>query len=137
MHGRAKIFEGLEMILEQKFLKIIYHVNHHQITTNFVSTTFLYDDFFWPHSWLWSSSILATLPALRITFQSCLPRSPPSTTPSAGTLQNLCTCLVLVPALGALLGGECGEQLFNKSVALAENAVKKKIKKFVWQCLLI
>ena len=36
--------------------------------------------------------------------------------PSAGTLQNLCTFLVRVPALGA---------------AIAESAIKKKIKKFL------
>ena len=41
---------------------------------------------------------------------------------SAGTLQNLCTFLVRVPALGA---------------AMVESAVKKKINNFVRLCLLI
>ena len=49
--------------------------------------------------------------------------SSPSAAPSTGTLEILCTFLVRVPVLGAALGGECGEQLFNKSAALAKSVV--------------
>ena len=53
---------------------------------------------------------LSDAPALRITYQSCLVTPSAIADPSAGTLQNLCTFLVRVPALGAVLGGERGEQ---------------------------
>ena len=57
-------------------------------TTNFVSTTFLYDNFI----------LTALLIAVKLNF---------SNDPRAATLQNLCTFLVRMPALG----GERGESL--------------------------
>ena len=86
-------------------------------TTNFVLTTFLYNDF---------CCLTALLIAVNFNFSdapraqdnlskllSALSAIPAS---SAGTLQILCTFLGRVPSLGA---------------AMTESAVKKKIKKFV------
>ena len=47
--------------------------------------------------------ILATLPVLRITYQSCFAVLSTIAALSAGTLQNLCTFLVRVPGLGAAM----------------------------------
>ena len=52
-----------------------------------------------------------------------LTSSSPSVPPSTGTLEILWTFLVRVPVLGAVLGRECGEQLFNKRAALAKSVV--------------
>ena len=57
------------------------------------------------------------LPVLRIIYQSCSPRSPPSTASSATSLANN------VPALVAALGGEHGEQL--KWIILSTGSVVK------------
>ena len=56
-----------------------------------------------PRSWRAANALLATLPALRITYQSCFAALSAIAAPSAGTLQNLCTFLVRVPALGAAM----------------------------------
>ena len=75
------------------------------------------------------ASLLAMLPVLRITYQCCSPRSPPSAAPSAGTDPSKFEHIF---GKGAGTrggdGGERGVQLFYKSAAGVVSAVKKKIK---------
>ena len=80
LQGHTAIFKGLKMAFITK--KKLYHVTSISVknTTNFVLTTFLYDDFFYRALDARRTSLLATSPMLRITYQSCSP-------PSADTLQ--------------------------------------------------
>ena len=55
--------------------------------TNFVSTTFLYDDFFLTALLIVVKLNFSDAPMLRITYQSCSLRSPPSAASSPDTLQ--------------------------------------------------
>ena len=106
------------MALRTKILEKIYTMLvSTKNTTNFLLTTFLYGNFF---------ILTALLIAVKLNFCDA-PRDQDNLLKllsalsaiaalSAGTLQNLCTFLGRVPALRA---------------AMAESAVKKKIKKFV------
>ena len=117
-HGHAVIFEGLKITFRTKILKKkLYHVNQHQKYYNLC-----FDNFS-----VWRLFFLtALLIAVRLNFSDAphdqdnllklLSALSVIAAPSAGTLQNMCTFLGRVPALGAVM---------------AESAVKKKIKKFV------
>ena len=130
--GHNVIFKGLKMTFRIKILKKNYTTSISvKNTTNFVFTTFLYGNFF---------ILTALLIAVKLNFSDS-PRDQYNllkllsalsaiATPSTSTLQNLCTFLVRVPALGAPMAeSTVSMQLFNKRAALAESAVKKKIKK--------
>ena len=89
LHGRAEIFKGLKMTSRMKILrKKLYHVNQRQ-----KHYKLCFDNFsLWrlnfnntPHAQDNLSKLLTALSAIA--------------PPSDGTLQNLCTFLVRVPAL--------------------------------------
>ena len=72
-------------------------------TTNFVLTTFLYDNYFLAALLIAVKLNFSDAPHAQDNLSKLLTALSAISAPSACTLQNLCTCLVRVPVLGAAM----------------------------------